>query len=51
MFILDTDAITHDQNGHPILTAKVRSTPLDRLFTTSLALFAILILDELFELF
>ena len=35
MFILDTDAITHDQHAHPILSARVRNTPRDDLFTTS----------------
>ena len=36
MFILDTDAITHDQNAHPLLSAKVRNTPREFLFTTSI---------------
>jgi tRNA(fMet)-specific endonuclease VapC len=36
VFVLDTDAITHDQNAHPILSAKVRSTPRGQLFTTSI---------------
>ena len=35
MFILDTDAITHDQNRHQILSVKVRSMPRQHLFTTS----------------
>jgi tRNA(fMet)-specific endonuclease VapC len=35
VFIFDTDAITHDQNAHPILRAKVNSTPRAQLFTTS----------------
>ena len=35
MFIFDTDAITHDQNAHPVLRAKVNSTPRAQLFTTS----------------
>lgn len=35
MFIFDTDAITHDQNAHPVLRAKVSSTPREQLFTTS----------------
>ncbi|MBI3249538.1 MAG: type II toxin-antitoxin system VapC family toxin [Deltaproteobacteria bacterium] len=35
MFILDTDAITHDQNAHSLLSAKVKNTPKDWLFTTS----------------
>jgi tRNA(fMet)-specific endonuclease VapC len=35
MFILDTDSITHDQNAHPILTKKVKTTPRQELFTTS----------------
>ena len=37
MFILDTDAITHDQNAHPILSVKVRNTPREHLCTTSVA--------------
>ena len=35
MFILDTDAITHDQHAHPVLSARVRNTPSADLFTTS----------------
>jgi len=35
VFIFDTDAITHDQNAHPVLRAKVNSTPRAQLFTTS----------------
>ena len=35
MFILDTDAITRDQHAHPILSVRVRNTPGERLFTTS----------------
>jgi tRNA(fMet)-specific endonuclease VapC len=35
VFILDTDAITHHQNAHPILSAKVSSTPSAQLLTTS----------------
>jgi tRNA(fMet)-specific endonuclease VapC len=35
VFIFDTDAITHDQNAHPVLRAKVNSTPQAQLFTTS----------------
>ena len=35
MFILDTDAITHDQNRHQIISVKVRSMPRQHLFTTS----------------
>ena len=35
MFIFDTDAITHDQNAHPVLRGKVNSTPRAQLFTTS----------------
>ena len=27
VFILDTDAITHDQHAHPVLSARVRNTP------------------------
>ncbi len=36
MFILDTDAITHDQYGHPILSMRVKNTPGEQLFTTSI---------------
>ena len=36
MFILDTDAITHDQYGHPTLSARVRNTSREYLFTTSI---------------
>jgi tRNA(fMet)-specific endonuclease VapC len=36
--VLDTDAITHDQNAHQILSTKVRSTPREHLFTTSITL-------------
>lgn len=36
MFILDTDTITHDQKAHPLVTAKVRKTPPEQLFTTSI---------------
>ena len=36
MFILDTDAITHDQHAHPVLSARVRNTPREDLFTTSI---------------
>ncbi len=35
MFILDTDAITHDQHAHPLLSVRVRDTPREHLFTTS----------------
>lgn len=35
MFILDTDAITHDENAHQTLSAKVKATPREQLFTTS----------------
>ena len=35
MFILDTDAITHDQRAHPLLSVRVRDTPWEHLFTTS----------------
>jgi tRNA(fMet)-specific endonuclease VapC len=35
VFILDTDAITHDQHAHPVLSARVHNTPRDNLFTTS----------------
>jgi tRNA(fMet)-specific endonuclease VapC len=35
VFIFDTDAITHDQNAHPVLRAKVNSIPRAQLFTTS----------------
>ena len=35
MFILDTDAITHDQHAHPVLSARVHITPSEDLFTTS----------------
>lgn len=35
MFILDTDAITHHQNAHAILSARVSHIPSARLFTTS----------------
>jgi tRNA(fMet)-specific endonuclease VapC len=35
VFILDTDAITHDQHAHPILSVRVRDTPREHLFTTS----------------
>ena len=35
MFVLDTDAITHDQNAHHILSAKVSNTPRTQLFVTS----------------
>ena len=35
MFILDTDAITHDQHAHPVLSVHVRNTPSEDLFTTS----------------
>jgi tRNA(fMet)-specific endonuclease VapC len=38
VFILDTDTITHDQNAHQILSAKVSSTPREQLFTTSVTL-------------
>jgi len=38
MFILDTDAITHDQNRHPILSVKVQSMSREYLFTTSVTL-------------
>ena len=38
MYILDTDVIAHDQNEHPILSAKVRSTPGKQLFITSVTL-------------
>jgi hypothetical protein len=36
VFILDTDAITHDQHAHPVLSARVRNTPSEDLFTTSI---------------
>jgi hypothetical protein len=35
MFILDTDSITHDQNAHPVLIERVKTTPRQHLFTTS----------------
>jgi tRNA(fMet)-specific endonuclease VapC len=35
VFILDTDAITHDQHAHPVLSVRVRNTPREDLFTTS----------------
>jgi tRNA(fMet)-specific endonuclease VapC len=35
MFILDTDSITHDQNAHPVLIQRVKITPRQDLFTTS----------------
>ena len=35
MFILDTDAITHDQHAHPVLSTRVHITPSEDLFTTS----------------
>lgn len=35
MFVLDTDSITHHQNGHPILSGKVGETAREQLFTTS----------------
>jgi len=35
VFILDTDAITRDQHAHPILSVRVRNTPSELLFTTS----------------
>jgi len=35
VFILDTDAITHDQHAHPVLSTRVRNTPREDLFTTS----------------
>jgi len=35
VFILDTDAITHDQHAHPVLSAHVHITPSEDLFTTS----------------
>src|SRR5216683_3738267 len=35
MFILDTDSITHDQNAHPVLIERVKITPRQHLFTTS----------------
>lgn len=38
MFIFDTDTLTHDQNGHTRLRAKIRSTPRQHLFTTSITL-------------
>ena len=37
MFVLDTDSITHDQNAHPILSKRVKSTPREQLFTTSVS--------------
>jgi tRNA(fMet)-specific endonuclease VapC len=36
VFILDTDAITHDQHAHPVLSARVRHAPCEDLFTTSI---------------
>jgi tRNA(fMet)-specific endonuclease VapC len=38
MFILDTDSITNHQNAHPILTKRVRNTPAEHLFTTSVTI-------------
>jgi tRNA(fMet)-specific endonuclease VapC len=35
VFILDTDAITHDQRAHPLLSVRVCDTPREHLFTTS----------------
>ena len=35
MFILDTNSITHDQNGHPVVKERVTNTPRAHLFTTS----------------
>ena len=35
MFVLDTDSITHEQEAHPVLSEKVRTTPREFLFTTS----------------
>jgi tRNA(fMet)-specific endonuclease VapC len=34
VFILDTDVITHDQHAHSVLSARVRNTPRENLFTT-----------------
>ncbi len=38
MFILDTDSITHDQNAHPVLIERVKNTPRQHLFTTSVTI-------------
>jgi len=38
VFILDTDTITHDQNGHALLKGKIRRTSSQHLFTTSITL-------------
>jgi tRNA(fMet)-specific endonuclease VapC len=38
MFILDTDSITHDQKAHPVLSEKVKNTPREQLFTTSVTI-------------
>jgi tRNA(fMet)-specific endonuclease VapC len=38
MFILDTDSITHDQNAHAILSERVKTTPREQLFTTSISI-------------
>ena len=38
MFVLDTDAITHDQNAHPVLSGKVKSTPREHLFIASITI-------------
>jgi hypothetical protein len=38
VFVLDTDAITHDENAHKILSAKVKSAPRKQLFTTSVTI-------------
>ena len=37
MFVLDTDSITHDQNAHPVLSERVKNTPREQLFTTSVS--------------
>lgn len=38
MFVFDTDTLTHDQNGHALLSEKIRSTPRQQLFTTSITI-------------
>lgn len=34
MYILDTDSISLDQSGHPIVRAKISETPAEQLFTS-----------------
>ncbi|MBI3798492.1 MAG: hypothetical protein HY268_16210 [Deltaproteobacteria bacterium] len=38
MFVLDTDAMTYDQNAHPLLSGKVKSTPREHLFIASITI-------------